>query len=282
MLGAVRIVRTANVLVSFAGTVVGAVAALSLSSVVGDSRWLSIVLAATSAALVTAGGNVLNDLEDQEGDRVNHPDRPLVTGEVSVATARALAVGLFAGGVAAAVPVAIGAPTLALILAVAVAGLLLYELRFKARGFVGNVTIGGLTAMVFLYGGAAVGRLETVAPFAAMAFLATLSREVVKDMEDVQGDTGRMTLPKRYGLAASGRIAQAAVAAAIVLSALPLLFTLPVTSVAGAAYLAVVGVADTAFVASVAYLPRRLHWEQTMSKGAMAIALLAFLMVAFR
>ena len=43
-----------------------------------------------------------------------------------------------------------------------------------------------------------------------------------------------------------------------------------------------VGLADAAFVASVVYLPSRLHWEQTVSKGAMTIALCAFLAVAFR
>ncbi len=225
---------------------------------------------------------MLNDLEDRESDRVNHPDRPLVTGEVSVPAARALAVGLFSSGVAVAVPVALAEPWIAVILAAAVAGLLVYELRFKARGLVGNVTVGGLTAMVLLYGGAAVGQVETMVPFAAMAFLATVSREVIKDMEDLRGDVDRTTLPKTYGLAASSSVARGAVGAAVALSAVPLFWYLPWRSAAGVAYLAVVGIADAAFIVSVAFLPRRLHLEQTVSKGAMTLALCAFLAVAFR
>jgi hypothetical protein len=35
-------------------------------------------------------------------------------------------------------------------------------------------------------------------------------------------------------------------------------------------------------VVSVVWLPKRLHREQTLSKGAMTVALLAFLAAAFR
>jgi geranylgeranylglycerol-phosphate geranylgeranyltransferase len=282
VLRAVRIVRTANVLVSFAGTVVGALAAVSLFAPWPAWTMARVGLAAGSAALVTAAGNVLNDLEDREGDRLNHPDRPLVTGEITVRGARRLTVGLFLAGIVFAVPVALSEPAVGAILGIAVAGLLLYELRFKARGLVGNVTVGGLTAMVFLYGGASVGALLAVVPFAAMAFLATLSREVIKDMEDVAGDLERTTLPKRLGLPASGRVAQGFVLGAIALSAVPFLTLVVWSSPAGLAYLALVLVADATFVLSVAHLPSRLHFEQTVSKGAMAIALGAFLAVAFR
>ncbi len=282
MLGAVRIVRTANVVVSFAGTVVGALAALTLGPSVASFPWTNALLAALSAGLVTAGGNVLNDLGDRESDRVNHPDRPLVTGEVSVRGARALTVGLFAAGAALAVPVALTEPWVGVIVVAAVAGLVAYEFRYKARGFVGNLTVGGLTAMVFLYGGAAVGAPLTVVPFAAMAFLATVSREVIKDIEDLEGDVDRTTLPKSLGVRGASLVARGAVAAAIALSVVPLLWFVSPASFAGVAYVALVAVADGAFVASVAFLPRRIHLEQTVSKGAMAVALAAFLAVAFR
>jgi geranylgeranylglycerol-phosphate geranylgeranyltransferase len=280
--GAVRLVRPVNVVVSFAGTVVGGLAAAAAGVVLARPVWLILVLASASTALVTAAGNVLNDLGDLEGDRLNHPDRPLVTGEVTTVGARRLTVALFAAGVVAAVPVAVVQPWVGVILALAVAGLLAYELRWKASGLLGNVTIGGLTAMVFLYGGAAVGRPLLVAPFAAMAWLATLSREVIKDMEDVAGDAARRTVPKIFGMRPAALFARGSVAAAIALSVTPFLWYLDLRSPAGIAYATVVGVADLVFVASVAWLPRRLRWEQTVSKGAMALALGAFLAVAFR
>lgn len=282
MLGAVRIVRGANVAVSFAGTIVGALAAVTFRLPFPSSRALLIVLAAASAGLVTAGGNVLNDLGDLEGDRVNHPERPLVTGEISTRSARRLTAGLFVAGAALAAPVAWAQPAVAVLLAVAVAGLVGYELRFKARGLVGNVTVGGLTAMVFLYGGAAVGAPLTVAPFAAMAFLATLSREVIKDMEDVRGDVRRTTLPRTRGPLVASGLARGAIVAAVALSAVPLAWFVRGSSPSGVAYLVLVGAADAMFLASVALLPRQLRLEQRMSKGAMAVALCAFLAVAFR
>jgi len=278
----VRLVRPTNVVVSFLGTIVGGLAAAAVGLDLPRTGWLLLALAACSTALVTAAGNVLNDLGDLEGDRLNHPDRPLVTGEVSPSTARRLTAGLFVAGVAVAVPVAWVWPWVGAILAVAVAGLLAYELRWKARGLVGNVAVGGLTAMVFLYGGAAVGRPLLMVPFAAMAFFATLSREVIKDMEDVAGDTGRRTVPKVFGMAAAGRLARSAIAAALVLSVVPFLWYLAPLSPAGVAYGVVVFAADLTFVVSVASLPRRLRFEQTVSKGAMALALGAFLAVAFR
>jgi geranylgeranylglycerol-phosphate geranylgeranyltransferase len=119
-------------------------------------------------------------------------------------------------------------------------------------------------------------------PFAAMAFGATLSREVIKDIEDLAGDVGRRTLPMTHGVPFSTGVARGAVVAAIVLSFVPIVWFLRASSVAGIMYLGLVVVADAVFVVSIAYLPNRLHWEQTMSKVAMTVALFAFLAVAFR
>lgn len=277
-----RLVRVGNLGVSFAGTVVGGLVARGTGLVEPAGLWVAVLLAGVSASLVTAGGNVLNDVLDRDGDRSNHPDRPLVTGEVSLGTARALAGALMVAGALVAVPVVLVEPLVGLLLAVAVAALLGYELLLKARGFVGNLAVGLLTAMVFLYGGAAAGGALLLVPFALMAFLATWSREVIKDMEDVAGDVDRHTLPMTRGMAFSSGLARAVVGLAIVLSMVPLLWFVPVASVVGIMYLVLVLAADAVFVLSVAYLPGRLHHEQTMSKVAMTVALFAFLVVAFR
>jgi len=279
---ALRLVRPENLVVSFLGTIVGGLVGRG-SGVTGPlSFWALVALAGISTACVTAAGNVLNDLLDLEVDRINHPDRPLVTGAVSVEVARGLVVALFVVGLFVVLPLVAVAPLVGAIFAAAVLSVLAYEFLLKARGFVGNLVVAFLTAMVFLYGGAAAGNAAILLPFAGMAFLATLSREVIKDMEDVQGDVGRTTLPMSYGLLYSGRVAQASVLAAVVLSAVPLLWFVRVTSIAGAIYLGIVAVADVIFWVSVRHLPERLHYEQTMSKLAMSVALFAFLSVAFR
>ena len=282
MHAALRLVRAGNLGVSFVGTVVGGLVARGSGVLAPWGFWVLVLLAAASTAMVTAGGNVLNDLLDRESDRVNHPDRPLVTGAVSVPTARVLTAGLFVVGSAVAVPVILVEPLVGVILAIAIAALLGYEFLLKARGFVGNIVVGFLTGMVFLYGGAAAGRPALLLPFAGMAILSTLSREVIKDMEDVRGDEGRTTLPKTWGLGAASGVARATVGAAVVLSALPPLWFVSLTSLGGIMYVVLVGAADAMFGVSVVYLPGRLHYEQTMSKLAMTVALFAFLAVAFR
>ena len=282
MLSALRLLRPGNLAVSFLGTIVGGLAARGTGVSAPGEFWLWVVLAAASTALVTAGGNALNDLLDLEGDRLNHPDRPLVTGEVSIRAAKAITVALFVLGVVVVVPVIVFVPLVGVILAIAIGSLLLYESRFKAEGFAGNLTVALLTGLVFLYGGAVAGRVELVAVFAGMAFLATLSREVIKDAEDMAGDVGRRTLPQSHGVVAASRVAQSSVAIAIAASVLPVLWFVPWASVAGIMYVVLVVAADAIFVVSVRYLPERLHFEQTMSKVAMSVALFAFLAVAFR
>lgn len=277
-----RIVRAGNTAVSFGGTVVGALDAAGAASALRVGFWVAVLLAAASTACVTAAGNVLNDLGDRETDRRNHPDRPLVTGEIGVAAARRLMIGLFVVSFLLILPILLAHPTLLPIWLAAVAALLLYELRLKTAGLSGNALVAFLTAAVFLYGAAAVGSVIVVLWFALMAFFATWSREVIKDMEDAEGDVGRTTLPRTRGLPFAGAVARLFVAVAVVLSPAPFLVGLPVTSSAGIMYLALVAATDAVFVASVAALPARLHRAQTLSKGAMTIALLAFLAFAFR
>jgi len=282
VLSALRLLRPGNLAVSFIGTIVGGLAARGSGVSAPSTFWLFVVLAAASTALVTAGGNALNDLLDLEGDRTNHPDRPLVTGEVSVHGAQSLTVALFLAGILVVVPVFLAIPLVGLILVIAVGSLLLYEFRFKAEGFAGNLTVALLTGLVFLYGGAVGGHVELVAVFAAMAFLATLSREVIKDMEDMAGDVGRRTLPKLRGLGTASAVATASVGVAVAASAIPVLWFVRWSSLAGIMYLVLVVAADAIFVGSVRHLPDRLHYEQSMSKVAMTVALFAFLAVAFR
>jgi geranylgeranylglycerol-phosphate geranylgeranyltransferase len=274
--------RPANLAVAGAGAVVGGLAAHGNGLALPEGTWVWLGLAAISTALVTAGGNVLNDFRDRDGDRINHPDRPLVTGEVSIRAAEGMTFGFFVAGIAVAIPVALAEPLVGLILAIAVVSLLAYEFRWKARGFSGNLLVSLLTALVFPYGGAAAGNALPVLPLAAMAFLATLSREVIKDMEDVAGDLDRRTLPQRLGLPFSSTLARLVVVAAIALSGVPLFWFVVLDSATGLAYAGLVGVADAIFVLSVLYLPERLRFEQSASKAAMAVALAAFLAVAFR
>ena len=253
---ALRLVRVGNLVVSFVGTVVGGLVAHGMGIAGSLEFWAILLLAAMSTALVTAGGNVLNDLEDVEGDRVNHPDRPLVTGGFPFRGARIIAIGLFVGGIEAALPVIWLDPLVGVVLAIALATMLGYEFRLKAAGLSGNLAVALLTGLVFLYGGAAGGNALLLAPFAAMAFLATLSREVIKDMEDVgRGRRRGRPFPRPTVFPSPGAVARVAAGTAIALSFVPSFWFVHVASVAGIMYLGLVLAADAVFVVSVASCP---------------------------
>ena len=210
-----RITRPGNVLLS-------ALALLAAGFVaVGPEVLLQIApqlaLATGAAILCVGGGNTLNDWFDRETDCTNHPNRVLPRGELSPETALNWARILLLAGLLSA-GLLLDNPLPLIIAAVAVALLLVYELRLKATGLPGNATISLLAGGLFFYGGAATGTPGTTLWLAGLATLATLSRELLKDVQDLDGDSDRRTLPARIGPVATLQLATAVLVLAVVLS----------------------------------------------------------------
>lgn len=262
---ALRIARPVNALLSAAGVWAGAL--LSGDPLLPSARVAAGMVAAVAFA---AAGNVRNDVTDVEVDRRAHPTRPLVTGEVGVRQAQAMAVGLYLVSLVAALLVGWAA-----LLLVVVALLLMesYERALKAQGLPGNVAVALLTAAPFVVGGLAAGRVgPALACIALLAALANVAREVLKDCEDVDADRGhRRTLPMRVGPVAASRVAAGFLVAAALLSPLPW----RLESVLAWPYLAAVGLADACFLAAAAVGARSPARGQRLAKAGMALALAA-------
>ncbi len=180
------------------------------------------LLLAVVVALITAGGNVINDIYDVEIDRINRPERPIPAGEISLAGAKVYTVMLFAGGIA------LATLTTALCLAIALANaviLIAYAFWLKRTPVLGNLAVAYLAGSVFLFGGAFAGieGLVQNLSLAAITFLATIAREVLKDAEDVDGDAagGARTLPMIVGIRRTGKLAFACACGAVLASILP-------------------------------------------------------------
>ena len=86
MAGLLRLARPGNCVMSAVGVGIGGLVAVH-SAAWGEFAW-PLLWAGAAAAAFTAGGNALNDVYDRETDRVNHPERPLPAGEVSVSSAK--------------------------------------------------------------------------------------------------------------------------------------------------------------------------------------------------
>ena len=215
--GFFTITRPANAVVS---GVTAIIAYLIATGTVIPSTVLLLVI----VTLITAAGNVINDYFDADIDRINRPERPIPSGSVSPMAARGFAVTLFLSGLL----VAIFTPSLCLFIAVInTLILVLYAAKLKSMPVVGNAAVAYLTASIFLFGGAFAGgdALVLMLPLAAITFLATMAREILKDAEDVEGDAegGADTLPIRIGIRSTSRIALGFALAAAVASVVPYL-----------------------------------------------------------
>jgi len=152
-------------------------------------------------ALITSAGNVINDFFDAKIDGINRPDRPIPSGIISRGAARGFAVTLFLAGIL----VSFFTNTLCIGLAVINSLLLIaYAAKLKSTPLVGNLAVAYLTASIFLFGGAFNGwtGLIHIIPIAVITFFAMVSRELLKDAEDIEGDIagGAETVPIRIGI----------------------------------------------------------------------------------
>ncbi len=215
--GAIELMRPGNALAAGVLTFIGAFVAGGL----GDPMPATFAVVAT--ILATGGGNAINDYFDREIDAVNRPDRPIPRDAIAAKTALWFSMLLFA----IAVVLTLLLPPLAIAIAlINLVSLVAYTEIFKGLPGVGNVLVGYLTGSTFLYGGAAVGGdLETVLILFVLAASATIAREIVKDVEDIEGDRaeGLNTLPIAIGERRALAVATVFVVFAALVSPMPYL-----------------------------------------------------------
>ncbi|PSP90580.1 geranylgeranylglycerol-phosphate geranylgeranyltransferase [Halobacteriales archaeon QS_4_69_34] len=240
--GLLELTRPANAVAAGVLTLIGAfVAGVDASAIVRTG-------AAVGATVLAVGaGNTINDYFDREIDAINRPDRAIPRGAVTPRAALAFSLVLFAG--------AVGLALLLPLAALAIAGvnllaLVAYTELFKGLPGVGNVVVGYLGGSTFLFGGAAVGEIDSgVLVLFVLAALSTVAREIVKDVEDVAGDRqeGLRTLPIVLGERRALLIAAGVLAIALFASPAPYL-----QSTFGWPYLLVVAFADGAMIYAAA------------------------------
>jgi geranylgeranylglycerol-phosphate geranylgeranyltransferase len=105
-----------------------------------------------------------------------------------------------------------------------------------------------------------------------LSFLATLGREIAKDIQDVEGDEGRCTLPKKVGIDKARQVSALAFIIAIGLSPLPYYY-----GIFGFWYLITVMFANAIFIYAAYVLASVPEKSQESAKLGMALSLVAFL-----
>ena len=238
---------------------------------------IEILIASISAMMLVGGGNALNDYNDRESDKKNHPNRPIPAGLINAEDALTYSRILLAGGL---MIVLFGlANKLPFVIAlIGTVALISYENQLKALGLSGNIAVGFMSGAVFLYAGMVVNDPGPTLWMFGLAFLATVSREIIKDIQDLEGDTDRFTLPARIGITNS-----LILAGTILICAWSLSFT-AIPQFSGMALNAyVIGVSSANVVMLVGFQNARngdYFLGQKKIKQGMGIAMLAFIAAA--
>ena len=211
----VRITRPANAIIS------GGTAVLAYFIATG-SLIPETLLLFSAVLLITAAGNTINDVYDAAIDAINRPDRPIPSGELSITTAYRYAFILFFTGIGISI---FTNPICLLIVIINSILLILYAKTLKGVPVAGNIAVAYLSGSIFLFGGALAGidGLIIILPLAGITLFGTLAREILKDAEDIDGDTagGAKTLPMIIGVQSSGRVALASACIAVSASIIP-------------------------------------------------------------
>ena len=167
---------------------------------------IEVTICCVCSMILVGGGNALNDYNDRETDRENHPERPIPSGSISADTASVYAQALLGSGLL----ILLFALENKMPFVIALIGILLltaYENGLKAAGISGNITVGLMSGAVFLFAGMAVNDPGPTLWMFGLAVLATITREIIKDIQDLEGDRDRRTLPASIGIENSMRVA---------------------------------------------------------------------------
>jgi geranylgeranylglycerol-phosphate geranylgeranyltransferase len=212
-----KLTRPQNNLITAISVLVGA-------AISGDiESWGKVFFACLSAFFISAGGNSINDFFDLEIDRINKPNRPLPRGELSPFSALRFSISLFLLGIL----LSFWVKPLSVLLAFVACGLLIvYSSLLKKRFLWGNLTVSLVSALAFVYGGIATRDFRVSLIPAVFALLFHLGREVLKDIEDLKGDTfsEASTLPIKLGVEFSLGFCSLVFSLLIVLTVFPYIF----------------------------------------------------------
>jgi geranylgeranylglycerol-phosphate geranylgeranyltransferase len=259
------------VMAGLAGVIGGIIAYGTVSE---NLFWMPLVF--ITIFLITGAGNAINDYFDVGIDAINRPERPIPSGRLKKESVYKISIALFACGII--IASFIGSTPIPFFIAIVNSLLLfLYAFSLKKRVFVGNLSVAYLTGSAFLFGGAAYGLkgMDATSVLFCLSMLATLAREIVKTIEDIEGDKkdGAVTLPIKIGERPSMYIASVIGFLAILLSPIPY-----ITRLFNESYLFAVALADITFLYAInLILKKNPSGSSKYFKVGMFLALIAFI-----
>jgi len=190
-------------------------------------NFVQFVLLVLTTMFIAASGYVINDIYDFEIDRINKPQKVIVGQKMSEKKAWTTywGINIFGGLVAIYLAYVIQDFRQLLIYPLAILMLWAYAKKYKKSFVVGNLVVAAYCALVpgiIWYAerqsyfellnhnkSAAIFIKNVFVVYALMAFLTTVWREIIKDMEDLKGDKafGSASIPAQYGMSLAQKMA---------------------------------------------------------------------------
>ena len=199
-------------------------AVLASAIIVGYYQY-QVLFAILVASLIAGAGNVTNDYFDYEIDKINKPKRVLPSGKISRKNAIIYAAFLY-----------VIADVLALIFlnyymflfaTISIGIAIIYAWKIKSTPF-GHFLDSWLASSTFLFGALLVSINPTIILLFLMSYLGNFGREVVKGIEDMEGDRkhGARTLAVATSKVFASSVAMSFIIFAIIISFIPYMFHL--------------------------------------------------------
>ena len=284
-----QLMRLEHGVMIFLAILIGSIIALKGQAL---PPWDKFILTFFTALFLEASTFALNDYFDLEIDKKNkRTDRPLVRGDLAPKSALYLFTIFFPLGIICSYFVNLTCFIIALITALFA---VLYDTHMKKVKLVGNFYIAYVMAIPFVFGGATILEANNLSfeihpaifIIALIAFLAGSGREIMKDVEDFEGDKekGVRSFPKYIGKRKSNILAAFFYIVAIVLSFLPFMAPRYDIYYLNYYYLAPILITDTMLLSTSLHLiiKRKPHLKlyRKFSLVAIFIGLVAFLIGA--
>lgn len=194
-----------------------AVAPSTIPAITSQAINLNFYLLVIASVIISAAGYIINDYFDVQIDAVNKPEKLIVGKKIKRRWAIVwhLLLSFFGLALSIYVSLAIKSPMIGVINFGCIILLWIYSISLKRSLLFGNISIAALTAWVILVMYFFVtGTYDNISPvaelrlfkftilYASFAFIVTLIREVVKDIEDMEGDREYYsnTMPIAWGV----------------------------------------------------------------------------------
>jgi geranylgeranylglycerol-phosphate geranylgeranyltransferase len=180
--GLLRLMRPLNCIVMSLAVLVGA----SLTGL-GNLQGVNLLFSAITAFTLTGAAMAVNDYYDFDIDKINEPNRPIPSGQVSLKASLVITAIMTLIGLSFAFMISL----YCLIFAMAAWIIMVtYTTIGKRAGFPGNLLVSACVAAPFLFGSIVTVNTVTIniLLFASMAFLSNTGREITKGIVDIEGD----------------------------------------------------------------------------------------------